>query len=61
MESTLKPWAAVGGALAGAVAASACCVVPLFLLWLGISGAWIVPLAPWLYGPHYTTWMALKT
>ena len=43
-ESTLKSWAAVGGALAGALAASACCVAPLILFWLGISGAWIANL-----------------
>lgn len=29
------------GAMAGAVLASACCVVPLLLVTLGISGAWI--------------------
>jgi mercuric ion transport protein len=29
------------GALAGAFLASACCVVPLLLVTLGISGAWI--------------------
>jgi mercuric ion transport protein len=44
MEPTLKTWAAIGGGLAGALAASACCVVPLVLLWLGISGAWIANL-----------------
>jgi mercuric ion transport protein len=35
-----KGWLAAGGAL-GAVLASACCVGPLVLLTLGISGAWI--------------------
>ena len=29
------------GAVAGAILASACCVVPLLLVTLGISGAWI--------------------
>jgi len=33
-------WAAAGGIL-GAVAASICCIVPLVLFSLGISGAWI--------------------
>ena len=33
-----------GGALVGAVLASACCVVPLVLVMLGISGAWIANL-----------------
>lgn len=32
------------GALMGAVLASACCVVPLLLVTLGISGAWIANL-----------------
>jgi MerT mercuric transport protein. len=35
-----KSWLAVGGVL-GAFLASACCVGPLVLLTLGISGAWI--------------------
>ncbi|UWQ53146.1 mercuric transporter MerT family protein [Leisingera caerulea] len=35
-----KGWLAAGGLL-GAVFASACCVGPLVLLTLGISGAWI--------------------
>lgn len=33
-----------GGALIGAVLASACCVGPLVLVMLGISGAWIANL-----------------
>ena len=33
-----------GGALIGAVLASACCIVPLVLVMLGISGAWIANL-----------------
>jgi len=43
----------VGGVL-GALAASSCCVVPLVLFGLGISGAWIVnltQLAP--YQPYF--------
>ncbi len=35
-----KPWLNIGAVLA-AVGASVCCVVPLLLLSLGISGAWI--------------------
>lgn len=35
-----KRWLAVGGVL-GALFASACCIGPLLLLMLGISGAWI--------------------
>ncbi|MFU8865604.1 MAG: mercuric transporter MerT family protein [Rhodobacterales bacterium] len=37
---TRNGWLAAGGAL-GAFLASACCVGPLVLLTLGISGAWI--------------------
>jgi mercuric ion transport protein len=33
-------WAAAGGIL-GALAASSCCILPLALFMLGISGAWI--------------------
>lgn len=35
-----KGWFAAGGVV-GAILASACCVVPLVLVTLGISGAWI--------------------
>lgn len=35
-----KGWLAAGGVL-GAILASACCIVPLVLVTLGISGAWI--------------------
>ena len=35
-----KGWFAAGGVL-GAVLASTCCIAPLVLLMLGISGAWI--------------------
>ncbi|MFC3677125.1 mercuric transporter MerT family protein [Ferrovibrio xuzhouensis] len=31
----------VAGGVAGAILASACCVVPLLLVTLGVSGAWI--------------------
>jgi len=46
-------WAAAGGIL-GALAASSCCVLPLLLFGLGISGAWIAnftALAP--YKPYF--------
>jgi mercuric ion transport protein len=33
-------WAAAGGIL-GALAASSCCILPLALFMLGVSGAWI--------------------
>jgi mercuric ion transport protein len=39
-SSPRKGWLAAGGVL-GAVLASACCIGPLVLLTLGISGAWI--------------------
>src|SRR5258708_39945763 len=35
-----KNWFAAGG-IAGAVLASSCCIVPLVLVMLGVSGAWI--------------------
>lgn len=35
-----KDWLAAGGVL-GAILASSCCVVPLVLVTLGVSGAWI--------------------
>src|SRR5262249_7208922 len=45
---------AAAGGLVGALAASACCIVPLVLFSLGISGAWIgklTSLAP--YQPYF--------
>lgn len=39
-QSGAKGWFATGGLL-GAVLASACCIAPLVLAVLGISGAWI--------------------
>lgn len=50
--------AATGGLL-GALAASACCILPLVLFSLGISGAWIgnlTRLAP--YQPYFLTFAA---
>jgi mercuric ion transport protein len=35
-----QSWLAAGG-LAGAILASSCCVLPLALVTLGVSGAWI--------------------
>jgi len=46
-------WIAAGGVL-GALAASSCCILPLVLFSLGISGAWIAnltALAP--YKPYF--------
>lgn len=46
-------WFAVGGVI-GAVLASSCCIVPLVLVTLGVSGAWIgslTALAP--YQPYF--------
>lgn len=52
-----KPAAlAMLGAAIGAIGASVCCVVPLFLVLLGVSGAWIGNLTaldawrPWFSG-----------
>jgi mercuric ion transport protein len=48
-------WLAAGGIL-GAIAASTCCIVPLALFSLGVSGAWIgtlTALAP--YQPLFVT------
>jgi mercuric ion transport protein len=36
-----RQWIAAAGGVLGALAASSCCVVPLALFSLGISGAWI--------------------
>ena len=44
-----RRWLATGG-LVGAILASSCCIAPLVLLTLGISGAWIgnlTALEPW--------------
>ncbi len=50
-----KPgWLAVGGLL-GAILASSCCIVPLVLVTVGISGAWIGNLTALLpYKPIFT-------
>lgn len=39
-EDRKKSWFAAGGLL-GAILASSCCIMPLALVTLGISGAWI--------------------
>jgi mercuric ion transport protein len=48
-------WLATGGIL-GAILASTCCIVPLLLVTIGVSGAWIgnlTALAP--YSIYFTT------
>ena len=56
MKSDRSSVFAVLGASAAAIGASVCCVVPLVLVLLGISGAWIANLTaldawrPWLSG-----------
>ena len=35
-----KPWLAAGGVL-GAILTSSCCILPLILISIGVSGAWI--------------------
>ncbi len=53
VAETRARWIAVGGIL-GALAASSCCILPLVLFSLGISGAWIAnftALAP--YKPYF--------
>jgi mercuric ion transport protein len=40
VEDRKKSWFAAGGVI-GAVLASTCCIAPLALLMLGVSGAWI--------------------
>lgn len=52
-EQVRARWIAAGGIL-GALAASSCCILPLVLFSLGISGAWIsnfTALAP--YKPYF--------
>jgi mercuric ion transport protein len=47
-------WLMVAGGLLGALAASSCCILPLILFSLGVSGAWIdnfTQLAP--YQPYF--------
>jgi mercuric ion transport protein len=39
-EKQRQGWLAAGGVI-GAILASACCVIPLLLVTLGVSGAWI--------------------
>ena len=54
-EGSRAQWIAAGSIL-GALAASSCCILPLALFGLGISGAWIAnftALAP--YKPYFAT------
>ncbi len=52
----------VGGALLAALAASACCVLPVVLVGLGITGAWMAhlralePWRPYLLVGAWTLW-----
>lgn len=51
--ATRKGWLATGGVM-GAILASSCCIAPLVLVTLGVSGAWIgnlVALEP--YKPYF--------
>jgi mercuric ion transport protein len=55
-DETTKTRLIAAGGILGAIAASTCCVVPLVLFSLGISGAWIgnlTALAP--YKPFFIT------
>lgn len=52
-----RTWLAAGSLL-GAVAASACCVIPLALVTFGVSGAWIGSLAAL---EPYKTYVATAT
>lgn len=36
-----KQWISISAAIAGGLTASACCILPLILISVGISGAWI--------------------
>ena len=40
-DSSGKSWLVAAGGILGALAASTCCILPLVLFSLGISGAWI--------------------
>lgn len=40
-ETDSKPWWLTAGGAIGAVLASSCCIAPLVLFLLGISGAWM--------------------
>lgn len=54
-----RTWLAVAAAAVGAIAAASCCVLPLALFALGISGAWIgnlTALAP--YQPIFVAFAA---
>jgi mercuric ion transport protein len=54
VRSTPRAGLAAAGGILGALAASACCIVPLVLFTLGVSGAWIgnlTQLAP--YQPYF--------
>jgi len=56
MTPNQKRWATISGAIVGGLAASACCVLPLIFLWVGISGVWIANLTAMA---KYHTWFVL--
>ncbi|KGB55940.1 Mercuric transport protein MerT precursor [Sphingopyxis sp. LC81] len=41
MASRRSAWFAIAGGSLGALGAASCCIVPLVLFMLGVSGAWI--------------------
>ena len=57
--STGKAGLAAAGGILGALAASSCCIVPLALFTLGISGAWIGNLTA--LAPHQPIFFAATT
>ena len=57
--STGKARLAAAGGILGAIAASSCCIVPLALFTLGISGAWIGNLTA--LAPHQPIFFAATT
>jgi len=54
IKSNNKSWLAIAGGFAGGIAASTCCILPLVLFSLGISGAWIGNLTDMaIYQPYF--------
>ncbi len=62
MKHSARSWLALGGALVAGVAASACCVLPVLLISLGVTGAWMAqlrvlePFRPFLLGGAWLLW-----
>lgn len=44
-DTPSRPWLALVGGVAAAIAASLCCIGPLVLVLLGLGGAWVSQLA----------------